>query len=165
MIEVACEFNTNPNTYCDNDQQSFKAYLSRFLILAVKMAPYTADIILPKIRTTSLAAARNCRGGVNGTACSLRWSTDDWQSFYTGMGEQMAALEAFQSNLQNLVGVPVTAAKGGTSKGDPGAGLDNTNTVQPLNLSPITAKDRVGAAFLTIGVLAAVLGGSWWLIF
>ena len=165
MIEVACELNKEPAHFCDIDQRSFKAYLSRFLVLALKMAPYTQDLIMPKIQTSALAAAKNCRGAPDGTTCSLRWSTDDWISTYTGIGEQMAALEVFQSNLQHKVGVPVTAAKGGTSKGDPNAGLNDDKSVQPLDLSPIETKDRVGAGFLTAAVLAGVLGGTWWLMF
>lgn len=165
MIEVACEFNKEPAQFCDIDQQSFKAYLSRFLVLALKMAPYIEGLIMPKIQTSALAAAKNCRGAPDGTTCSLRWSTDDWLSNYVGIGEQMAALEVFQSNLQHTVGVPVTAAKGGTSKGDPNAGLADPNAPQPLDLSPIRTKDRVGAGFLTAAVLAGVLGGTWWMMF
>ncbi|KAF8452993.1 glycosyl hydrolase family 76-domain-containing protein [Terfezia claveryi] len=164
MIEPACEFNTQPPGFCDPDQRSFKAYLARFMILAVKMAPYTESIIMPYLRTTAVAAAKNCRGGADGTTCSLRWSKDDWQVMYTGMGEQMAVLEVIQSNLQSLVGIPVTADKGGTSKGDPNAGLSDERTVQPLDLSPIETKDRVGAGFITAIVVSGVLGGAWWML-
>lgn len=164
MIEVACEFNVVVENYCDVDQQSFKAYLARFMILTIKMAPYTEGALMPYLRTTAMAAAKNCRGAPDGTTCSLRWSKDDWMDVYTGMGEQMAALEVFQSNLQHTVGTPVTETTGGTSKGDPNAGMDDDRAVQPLNLSPIETKDRVGAGFLTAIVVSGVLGGAWWML-
>jgi len=164
MVEVACEFNDDPKTWCDQDQRSFKAYLARFLILAVKLAPHTEETIMPYLRTTANAAARNCRGGADNTTCSLRWSKDDWQPQFTGMGEQMAALEVFQSNLQHTVGVPVTAEKGGTSKGNPNAGMGDERAIQPLDLSPIKTKDKVGAGFLTAIVVSGILGGAWWML-
>ncbi|KAF8472572.1 glycosyl hydrolase family 76-domain-containing protein [Kalaharituber pfeilii] len=160
MIEVACEESNN----CNTDQRSFKAYLSRFLALAVKIAPHTYNMIMPKLRVSAQAAARQCKGPPDGTTCSLKWAKDDWRAEYTGLGEQMAALEVIQSNLINTVVPPVTADKGGTSKGDPTAGTDEDKLVQPLNLSPIKTRDRVGAGFLTAIVLSGILGGALWMM-
>lgn len=165
MVEIACENNVNPSEYCDVDQRSFKAYLARFMILAVKMAPYTYDTVMPKIKTSALAAARMCKGPPTGTTCSLKWATGDWKPEYAEMGEQMAALEVIQSTLVDKIQPPVTASKGGTSQGNPDAGLDDTTEAPPLNLEPVKTGDKVGAGFLTVVVVGAILGGAWWMMF
>lgn len=43
MIEAACEMSWN----CNIDQQTFKAYLSRWMAASVKVAPWTHDIVMP----------------------------------------------------------------------------------------------------------------------
>lgn len=55
MIEVACEQGAN----CNIDQQTFKAYLSRWMAASVKVAPWTHDKIMPLIRQSALAAAKS----------------------------------------------------------------------------------------------------------
>ena len=160
MFEVACE----ANNLCNVDQRSFKAYLSRFMTLAVKMAPYTYDIIMPKIQVSAKAAAKRCNGGDDKMTCSLRWAVDEWKAEYTGLGEQMAALEVIQSNLIHAVGPPVTAKTGGTSKGDPGAGMGDDTIPDNVDLSPITTGDKVGAGFLTAFILIGLLGGAYWMV-
>ena len=55
MIEIACE----PGANCNIDQQTFKAYLARWMAASVKVAPWTHDTIMPLIRTSALAAAKS----------------------------------------------------------------------------------------------------------
>lgn len=55
MTEVACESGAN----CNIDQQTFKAYLARWMAASVKVAPWTHDTIMPLIRASALAAARS----------------------------------------------------------------------------------------------------------
>ena len=65
MYERACE---SVGT-CQTDQKSFKAYFSRWMAATTQMAPFTYDLIMPKIRASALAAAQTCTGGPNHTSC------------------------------------------------------------------------------------------------
>jgi mannan endo-1,6-alpha-mannosidase len=156
MIEVACE----PRGNCNVDQRSFKAYLARWMAATTKLAPWTHDTIMPLLQTSAQAAADTCTGGDAGTTCGMRW----WQGQYdgnTGVGEQMCALEIFQSNLIDSVPGPVSQKTGGISKGDPDAG---TTSGSPIFHKPITTGDRAGAGILTALMVVTILGGAWWLV-
>jgi len=158
MYEVACE----PNGKCDVDQRSFKAYLSRWMAATTKMAPFTYDFVMTKLRASAQAAALQCSGGDNGQTCGLRWTNGPkWDGSY-GVGEQMSALEVLQSNLIAKVDGPVTNSTGGTSKGNPAAGTGGD--ASPLGTPDITTGDRIGAGFVTTLVLVVVLGGAWWMV-
>ncbi|PQE27826.1 glycoside hydrolase family 76 protein [Rutstroemia sp. NJR-2017a WRK4] len=92
MYEQACE---KVNT-CNNDQFSFKAYLSRFMWASTLMAPFTQEKISTYLTTSALAAAKACSG--DSDACGTRW----WVGGYdgtTGVGQQMSALETIQGLL------------------------------------------------------------------
>ena len=85
MSEVECEIPAN----CDNDQSSFKAYLSRWLAVTAQLAPFTASEIAPKLQQSSTGAAAQCNGGTNGRMCGRRWytTTNDGSS---GVGQQVS---------------------------------------------------------------------------
>ncbi|KAH0541811.1 hypothetical protein FGG08_003766 [Glutinoglossum americanum] len=160
MFEVACE---NINS-CNVDQRSFKAYLARWMAAATKMAPFIEPIVVPKLRTSAQAAAAQCIGGPSSNTCGIKWTQGATWDGSTGVGEQMSALEVIQSTLINTVAPPVTAQKGGTSKGDPSAGSGGDNPMSVTPIEPVTTGDRVGAGFLTLLILVGVLGGAWWMI-
>lgn len=156
MYEVACE----PSGNCNLDQQSFKAYLARWMAATTKVAPWTHDTILPLIRTSATAAAKICTGGgVEGATCGSKW----WEGTYDGskgVGQQMSALEAIQSTLIDQVAGPVGNNSGGTSKStDPNVGLGGSTSNLPT--SSITTADRAGAGILSALVLVGILGGAW----
>lgn len=117
MFEQACE---RPVT-CNIDQRSFKAYFARFLALTVKMAPWTAAHIMPRLRTSAVAAAAACSYGEDANTCGMKWYAPGWDGLW-GVGEQISALEVVQNTLVHEAGVPVTQDQGGTSRGDPAAG-------------------------------------------
>jgi mannan endo-1,6-alpha-mannosidase len=73
----------------------------------------------------------------------------------------MSALAAVQATLIDKAKKPATANSGGTSKGDPNAGMGKNN--QP-KLSEITQAARSGAGFLTALLVIGTLGGCWWMI-
>ena len=78
----------------------------------------------------------------------------------------MSALSVIQGNLITKVAPPVSAASGGTSKGNPAAGSNGDNPTQaadPRLTSPITAGDKAGAGILTALVLGSLLGCVWWI--
>ena len=159
MYEVACE----QQGTCDVDQQSFKAYLSRWMAVTMKVAPFTRDLIWPKLEASSVAAAAQCSGPNN--ACGLQWTKGATYDGLTGVGEQMSAMEVIASRLINNVDGPVTHSTGGTSKGDPSAGSGQDNSGDnPLATSPVTTGDKAGAGILTAVILIGILGGAWWMV-
>ncbi|KAL7948401.1 glycosyl hydrolase family 76 domain-containing protein [Trichoderma barbatum] len=156
MYEAACETVHS----CNTDEQSFKAYLTRWLTMMTKWAPHTYNTIMPKLRASSLAAARLCQGGDNKRMCGLIWWNGTTYDNTTGVGQQMASMEIVLSNLILNSSAPVTANNGGTSKGNPGGGGSDTGRIQPSGpgYKPINGGDRFGAAILTVFVAVTVIG-------
>lgn len=163
MIEVACE----PVNLCDVDQQSFKAYLGRWMAATTKWAPWTLSRIKMLLRNSAEAAVRQCGGGENGRLCGLKWANNSgaWDGT-TGVGQQMAALEVVLGSMIREAKEPVTETTGGTSSGDPDAGGSDEGRVDPVGWhhGPIRTGDRAGAAFVTFFVLAALLAAIVFMI-
>lgn len=158
MVEI-CE----PSVKCNVDQQSFKAYLARWMAATIKLAPFTRDYVMPKLHASAQAAAAQCSGGSDGVTCGLQWTKGAvWDGLY-GVGEQMSALEVIQSNMIDQVAGPVTNSTGGTSQGNPSAGTGGTSPTG-INTNPVTQSDRAGAGFLTAMVLITGIGGAWWIV-
>lgn len=156
MVEVACEAGDT----CNTDQQSFKAYLSSWMAATTQLAPFTTDLIMPKLRASANAAAEQCNGPDN--ACGLRWYQHAKYDGNTGVGEQMAALNIFQVQLIDRVKPRVTTSTGGTSKGDPNAGSGTSDKGSVgLGGPPITTADRIGAGVLTATVVIFTVGGAY----
>jgi mannan endo-1,6-alpha-mannosidase len=160
--DVMFEWNCEQSDSCNNDQRSFKAYLSRWMAATTKVAPFTTDLIMPKLRTSAQYAAMQCSGGDDGNTCGLKWTQGSNYDGSAGPGEQMAALEVFQSNLNHLTAGPLGKDTGATSKGDPNAGSDTSNEM--FVLQPITTGDRVGATFLTLLIVGIFAGGAYWMV-
>ncbi|CDK25426.1 unnamed protein product [Kuraishia capsulata CBS 1993] len=157
MYEAACQGSGN----CNNDQRSFKAYLSRFLGYTSILAPTTWSTIRPWIETSAKAAAGSCVGGYDGHTCGLNWTMNGWDGFY-GLGEQMSALEVIQNLLIADRPAPYTASNGGSSTGDPAAGTQTTTTVDsPLSLGK---GDTAGAAIITCIIGVSLISGGLWLV-
>ncbi|KAI8722134.1 Mannan endo-1,6-alpha-mannosidase [Fusarium sp. LHS14.1] len=159
MSEVACE----PVKLCNLDQRSFKAYLSRWLAVTTQWAPYTADMIMPLLRTSAVAATKVCTGGSNKRMCGLYWTKDKFEGS-TSVGQQMAALEVTLSCMIADRPAPLTQDTGGTSKGDPGGGsADIGRTTPEVNWDPITGGDTAGASILTILLAGGLLAFTVWM--
>jgi mannan endo-1,6-alpha-mannosidase len=149
---------------CNVDQRSFKAYLSRWMADTAILAPFTHDIIMPKLAKAAKAAIKVCSAGDTGTQCGQRWSTGMFDGSL-GVGEQMSVLEVVQANL--IDGAPgwVSAVQGtGTSVGNAGAGGDDRRGPNGLVITLPTTADRVGAGILTAFTLAGVIAGSAFMI-
>jgi mannan endo-1,6-alpha-mannosidase len=159
MFEVACE----PTLRCNVDQRSFKAYLSRFIALTIKMAPYTHDTLLPLLKNSAKGAAKSCTGLEEGTVCGLKWTESGFDGWW-GLGEAMSALEVIQGTLIDTVLPPATEKDRGTSRGDPSGGMGGDRGFRDPTIKKTTQKDRVGAGFLTTLVLVAVVGGAYWMV-
>ncbi|KAF2209244.1 glycoside hydrolase family 76 protein [Cercospora zeae-maydis SCOH1-5] len=159
MYEVACE----PSGNCNIDQQSFKAYLSRWMAATTKVAPWTHDTIVDLLATSAQAAAKTCTGGATGQFCGTKW-TDGVFDGAMGVGQQMNALEVIQSNLIDLVQGPLGNKTGASSKaGDLNVGLGgDKNPLAPP--SAITTADRAGAGIVSALVIVGLVGGAWWMV-
>lgn len=156
MYERSCEGGA---TGCNNDQQSFKAYLSRWLWGTAKLCPWTYETIYTKMSTSAKQAALQCSGGTDGVTCGLKWTNGaTWDGKY-GVGEQMAALEAIAGLLTKQAPDTVTNTTGGTSKGNSAAGSGTATTAAGLTTKKTSVGDRVGAGFLTAAVLCGCIGG------
>ncbi|KAK6077307.1 mannan endo-alpha-mannosidase dcw1 [Seiridium cupressi] len=167
MVEKPCE----EGGFCDTDQQSFKAYLARWMAGTSQMAPFTFDTIMPLLKSTATAAANQCVGspsaaefkGTAGTACGFQWTKSPTFDNMVGVGEQQSALAAVMYNLvQRTAQAPVTADTGGTSQGNVNAGAATQDKVPTLE--PITMTEKVAAGFITSAFALSVLGGCAFVI-
>lgn len=167
MFEVACQ---GAKT-CNQDQRSFKAYLSRFLGLTSKMVPALEPIITPLLVSSANAAAwGSCTGGTDGHTCGLNWMNGVWngQEFanstwdgYYGLGEQMGGLEVIVNLRVHDFDAPYTANVGGSSLANPDGGYTVTNYATPLKLG---TKDVAGAAVITALIGVSLIASGIWLI-
>lgn len=94
--------------------------------------------------------------------CGTSWATGTWDGAF-GVGQQMNALEVFQSNLIATARGPVGNDSGGTSVGDPNAGSQSGSS-SPESYDIITTADRAGAGILTALVLISMVGGGYWIV-
>lgn len=156
--EVACE----PHLTCTTDMFSFKAYLTRWLASTTMLAPYTAATIMPYLKTSAVAAAKQCTGQSSGRACGLSWSSGTYDGTF-GVGQQMAAMSVIMTNLLSFESVqsPLTNLTGGTSVGNNNAGTSTGSTPDPIK--PATGGDRAGAGFLTALILVGATGTFGWM--
>ncbi|KAI9819303.1 MAG: hydrolase 76 protein [Pycnora praestabilis] len=125
MYEASCE----ETSTCNTDQQSFKAYLSRFMWATTQMAPFTSSAVSTLLLSSASGAAASCSGGADGTTCGSRWYTRSFDN-NVGVGQQLAALEVMQGLLINSTSAPIT---------DPGVSLmdaASTVTAVPVPTTP-----------------------------
>jgi len=162
MYEEACE-DVNTVGTCDTDQQSFKAYLSRWMAASTKIAPFTASYSLPLLASSAKAAALQCSGGTDGTTCGEHWTENATYDGNTGLGQEMSALSVIQANLITQAPELVTNATGGTSVGNSAAGSGSSST-SPTVITAATGADRAGAGILTALLIAGVLGGVGFMV-
>lgn len=145
---------------------SFKSYLTRWLAQTTMIAPYTTSTILPVLKTSAVAAAKQCSGGSNGRTCGLSWSKGtDWDGTQ-GVGQQMAAMSVIFTTLLQFdnsapIAPPLTNSSGGTSTSNPSAGASSVS--DPGHIKPATAADKAGAGILTALVLASITGLFGWM--
>ena len=126
------------------------------------VAPWTRDLIEPKLRASATAAAAQCTGGANQTSCNLYWAVKYDRDPSFGVGEQMAAVEVVQSLLYPTVAGPVTQKNGGTSPSSPDAGLNNE--AKSAARGGATAGEKIAGSVLTIFMLASTAAGACWLL-
>ncbi|TDZ99664.1 Mannan endo-1,6-alpha-mannosidase DCW1 [Colletotrichum sidae] len=160
--EIPCEFEQGR---CSQDMLSFKGYLHRWMAVVAQLVPSTRDAIRPVLRNSTQAAIRQCTGGTSGRVCGFYWTGGQFVSpavdKTSGAGEAMNVLGAVLSVMDPPL-PPVTNATGGTSRGDPNAGMDS----HPYReFAPLTTGDRAGAGILTVVVLASAVCIWAWMSF
>ncbi|OJJ79769.1 glycoside hydrolase family 76 protein [Aspergillus glaucus CBS 516.65] len=160
MYESSCE----PQQACTTDSTSFKAYLGRWMGDIAKIAPFTHDTVVSRLRPSAKAAAAQCLGGDTGTYCGTSWTKGTYDGTM-GVGQQMSALEVIQATLLDTVGGPLTDRTGGSSDGDSFAGTGRTSAELPGQWRPLTLKDRAGAWAATGGLGAVVIGYTIFMFF
>lgn len=111
MYESACETGET-GRHCNLDQQSFKAYLSRFMAKTAILAPFTKDTVTKLLKASAVGAAKSCSGGQDGATCGSKWYTGNWDGT-SGVGQQLSALEVTQALLMLQKGT-VPVKKGGS---------------------------------------------------
>lgn len=102
MFEAVCE----EALTCNPDQQSFKAYLARWMAASTKVAPYTTAAISELLRVSAGGAALSCSGGSDNATCGSKWYVGEWDGIY-GVGQQLAAMEVIQGLLLNSTEPPI----------------------------------------------------------
>ena len=162
MIEEACETQVPPT--CNTDMLSYKAYLSRWMAAATKVAPWIYDQVMQTLVTSAKAAALQCCGGASGRECGLQWTKESTWDGTTGVGQEMAALEVIISTQIDRVKPPVTNSTGGTSIGNNNAGLNDGETDDGVINTPVTTGDKAGAGILTAIMLIGMIGGLAWML-
>ncbi|KAK9485797.1 glycosyl hydrolase family 76-domain-containing protein [Lipomyces starkeyi] len=156
LYEPACE----PSASCNVDQQSFKAYISRWMGATIQLAPYTYNTLFPILTTSASAAIRTCNGGLDGVTCGYTWLTGTYDGKY-GLGQQMAALEVLQSQLIPYTVAPYTNDTGGSSIGNPNAGTGVLGSQTSSATSQ--TKDKAGAWIITCVLSAIAILTSIWM--
>lgn len=130
-----------------------------------KVAPFTYDIIMAKLRPSAIAAAAQCTGSTPKTLCGMSWLSNGVNDGSSGIGEMMSALQAVQALLITQAPDQVTNFTGGTSTGDYNAGSSASGDLTAaLTATTVTGAGRVGAGFLTMFIVIGVLSGTWFVV-
>lgn len=150
---------------------AYKGFGMRWLAATAQLCPWTRDRIMPALRASAEAAVRQCVGGASRRACRTHWASGIYDGT-VGVGQEMNVLSALMVLLgeeendsnaerddrhgeldkaeQSPRG-PLTHDTGGTSEGDPNAGVSVESG--EVGFEPITDADVRAAAFATSGVI------------
>lgn len=136
MYERACETGAT-GRHCNLDQQSFKAYLARFIAKTAVMAPFTKDTITKYLKASAVGAAKSCSGGADGATCGSKWYTGGWDGT-SGVGQQLSALEVTQALLMVKKGtLPVKMSGDSPRKPPVSDPVSSTKIAQPTSSTKI----------------------------
>lgn len=150
-FESACESSGT----CNTDMYFFKGILHRSLAWTMKLAPYTADTILPVLKSSAAAAVSTCTGGDNGRMCGFSWTNGTFDS--SNAGAQTSVLSALVSvlDLTDVVSSG-SGSKSGSGSGSTGSGSSSGSSSGGSSNST-TTQGSMGTNF---GVsVSALLGG------
>lgn len=117
-VEPSCESIET----CTSDMYFFKGILHRSLAWTMKMAPHTADTILPVLKTSAVAAVSTCTGGDNGRMCGFAWSNGTFD--VSNAGAQSSVLGALVSVLE----ITDVASSGSSGSGSSSSGNGSSSS-------------------------------------
>ncbi|KAJ2982912.1 hypothetical protein NUW58_g6343 [Xylaria curta] len=156
-FEPSCE---RPPGVCNADMESYRGYMHRWMANSIQLAPKLLyNKFMPTLKTSTAAGVKQCTGGANGRMCGFHWTTGKYDGLLSA-SLQMNVLGALTSLIMPEVPGPLTNKTGGTSKGDPDAGLEKT---EMPTLAPITTGDKAGASILTILIVTGALSAFAWM--
>ncbi|KAL1877461.1 hypothetical protein Daus18300_002448 [Diaporthe australafricana] len=161
--EAACEGQET----CTTDMLFMKGYTHRWLSSATQVAPFLADKLLPVLRTSAEAGAKQCieessDDGAASHRCSFYWRNDTFvepEGKYgpSGVAEGLDVLAAVSSLLIAEAAAPATAASAGVA----GNSSDGSSTGTSDADSPSgTAASGSGAGRTGAGVTTSLLVGA-----
>lgn len=128
----------------------YKGILHRSLASTMKLAPYTADKILPILKTSAVAAVSTCTGGDNGRMCGFAWSDGKFDK--STAGAQSSVLAALTSVLQTTVEVN-TGSGGDNSTSNGGNGTSSGGASNSTGSGSGNMGTSIGVSF------SALIGG------
>lgn len=142
-----------------------------------KWTPWTFDRVKTLLGNSAVAAVNQCVGGNNNQMCGMKWANNSgkWDGT-TGVGQQMAVMEVVLGNMiQKAQAPPLTTNTGGTSLGNPMAGLsaasnnnspdqDYTGSAAMTTDTSVTKGEWAGALVATTTILLALLISCIWML-
>lgn len=150
---------------CNRNEILFKGLTAGWIALASLIVPSIYGGVVPKLQTSSSAAADSCNGMGNNT-CGVRWYTKTWDN-QVALENQMSALNIFWTNLimtsNASVYAPLTSRTGGNSTSNPSAGTKEPTSPTPI-LKAITIADKAGAGILTALFAVAIIAVVYWIV-
>ncbi|KAF9873850.1 hypothetical protein CkaCkLH20_08584 [Colletotrichum karsti] len=170
--EVACE---KKKGVCPVDALFMKGYVHRWLAVATQVAPFLSEKVLPVLKTSAEAAAKQCKDSDNGTTtCGFYWSDSKFvdprtADDTTGVGEGTSVLSAISSLLINDAKVPFTEKDEGSSNGGSGgsgSGGSATGTGTAGPASPTESPSGGGrfAVDMKLSLLVGTMAAFAWAI-
>lgn len=158
--EAACE---GVET-CPTDALFMKGYAHRWLSSATQVAPFLAEKLLPVLKTSAEAAAKQCVDGDAGQRCGFYWRNETFVDPETdgtsGAGEGLSVFAAVTSLLIADAAAPATAATSGDAGNSSGTGQGGSPSGTADGSSPSgTAASGSGAGRFRVEVTTSLLLG------
>jgi mannan endo-1,6-alpha-mannosidase len=151
--EIACE---SANT-CTLDMHFFKGALIRDMARTARAAPFSADIILPLLKSSAEAVATTACASSNGS-CSFDWQGTDKTTVYNA-GTQYSALEAVQASLQPIVDLATTETTGNATSTSGGGSFPTSSSTTGKNAGTTPSPAfGLGGAITLVAVQICLLG-------
>ncbi|KAH8427541.1 uncharacterized protein LDX57_005254 [Aspergillus melleus] len=98
MTEFGPRGSFGTNETIINNMKGMVGLLSASLVTVANLLPETAEQIVPRLRATAVAAAKQCSGSANGTVCGSEWTKPTYDG-NPGLGSSMSAANLFVSIL------------------------------------------------------------------
>ncbi|KAG9253004.1 family 76 glycoside hydrolase [Emericellopsis atlantica] len=143
-IEAQCE----PYMVCTTDMPTSKGLMLRWLASTARLAPFLADKIQSKLKTTAQAAIDHCKGDKSERECSIYWSNATFHKpEESGVLEKMAALSSVQSLLALSGDVPAKDSSDKDGSSDNSSGDDVEDEPTPTESGSAEGTDEPDAGY------------------